>query len=272
MSQSEEDLDQQIVDWSLEKMGEEGLSDGSGKDPDGDGDGNEGAAADGEKQKEVIDVDAEEGKNRKQMAARSKIWDHFIKIKEKDVVVKGKCQYCNAEIKAHPVLNGPSGMRKHFSICKRNPHRCSDDATQGVLQVTEGNSVATWKFDPDKLRSAFAEMIIEDEEPFGFGEKPGFRKFMSIACPRFDIPLRRTCARDALQLYFEQKAKLKMFLQEQCNRVCLTTDGWTSQQQDSYMTVTTHFIDNDWCLHKKIISFLAFQVCEPLKESDRVMH
>jgi hypothetical protein len=90
-----------------------------------------------------------------------------------------------------------------FRICKRNPHKCSDDATQGVLQVTEGTSVGTWKFDPDLLRSAFAEMIIEDEEPFGFGEKLGFRKFMSIACPRFKIPSRRTCTRDAVQLYFE---------------------------------------------------------------------
>ena len=171
------------------------------------------------------------------MAARSKIWEHFIKITEKGVVVKGKCKYCSAEIKAHPVLNGTSGMHKHFGICRRNPHRCSDDASQGVLQVTEGNSVSTWKFDPKLLRSAFAEMIIEDEEPFGFGEKPGFRKFMSVACPRFEIPSRRTCTRDTVQLYFEQKAKLKMFFQEQCNSVCLTTDG--------------HFIDNDWCLHKK---------------------
>ena len=59
------------------------------------------------------------------------------------------------------------------------------------------------------LRSAFAEMVIEDEEPFAKGEKPGFRKFMSVACPRFTLPSRRTCTRDAVQLYFEQKAKLK---------------------------------------------------------------
>jgi hypothetical protein len=36
-------------------------------------------------------------------------------------------------------------------------------------------------------------MVIEDELPFCFGEKPGFRKFMSKACPRFLVPSRRTC-------------------------------------------------------------------------------
>jgi hypothetical protein len=136
-------------------------------------DGNDDAAG-GEKGRDVIDVDVEdeeeEGTKKREVQARSKIWDHFTKIKEKGVVIKGQCNYCHAEIKAHPALNGTSGMHKHFRICKRNPHKCSDDATQGVLQLTEGTSVGTWKFDPDLLRSAFAEMIIEDEEPFGFGE------------------------------------------------------------------------------------------------------
>jgi hypothetical protein len=56
-------------------------------------------------------------------------------------------------------------------------------------------------------------------------------------------------------IYFEEKAKLKLFMKQSCQRVCLTTDCWTSQQQDGYMTITTHFIDGDWKLHKKIISF-----------------
>jgi hypothetical protein len=139
MSQSEEDIDQQVVDWSLEEQrNEDGFSDdgaaADGKEAAVDGDGKDVVpAADGGKQKEVIDVDVEEGIPKKEMNARSKIWDHFIKIKEKGVVVKGKCKYCNAEIKAHLVLNGTSGMRKHFGICKCNPHRCSDDATQVIL-------------------------------------------------------------------------------------------------------------------------------------------
>ncbi|KAM3384201.1 hypothetical protein ACQJBY_008702 [Aegilops geniculata] len=98
-------------------------------------------------------------------------------------------------------------------------------------------------------------MIIEDELPFAFGEKSGFKKFMSKACPRFSVPSRRTCTRDVVRTYFEQKAKLKIFFKEQCERVCLTTDGWTSQQKDSYMTITAHFICKEWKLHKKVISF-----------------
>ena len=35
----------------------------------------------------------------------------------------------------------------------------------------------------------------------------------------------------------------------------LTTDLWTSVQNMSYMVITTHFIDSDWCLNGRIISF-----------------
>ena len=37
--------------------------------------------------------------------------------------------------------------------------------------------------------------------------------------------------------------------------MCLTTDGWTSQTQDCYMIVMAPFIDPEWNLHNKIISF-----------------
>jgi len=117
-------------------------------------------SADGEKKKEVIDLESEEGIKKKEMNARSMVWDHFIKIKEKGVVVRGKCKYCPTEIKAHPVLNGTSGLRKHFSVCKRNPHKCSAHATQGVLQVTEGTAIGTWKFDPD-FRTSLTPFMVE---------------------------------------------------------------------------------------------------------------
>lgn len=40
-----------------------------------------------------------------------------------------------------------------------------------------------------------------------------------------------------------------------CGRVCLTTDIWTSTQNLSYMSLTVHFMDNEWKMHKKIINF-----------------
>ena len=38
-------------------------------------------------------------------------------------------------------------------------------------------------------------------------------------------------------------------------RVCFTTDLWTSIQNMSYICLTAHFIDKYWKLHKRILNF-----------------
>nr|GEW82121.1 zinc finger BED domain-containing protein RICESLEEPER 2 [Tanacetum cinerariifolium] len=50
----------------------------------------------------------------------------------------------------------------------------------------------------------------------------------------------------------EEKNKLRETLQKNIGRVCLTTDGWTSNKKKSFMA---HFIDNQWKLVKKVLNF-----------------
>ena len=125
---------------------------------------------------------------------------------------------------------------------------CSEDGS--------GSSITAWRFDPEMLRVAFTEMLITDELPFAFAERLGFRKFMSKACPRFGVPSRRTATRDVVSAYNNEKEKLKEFFKKNCQRVCLTTNTWTSSHQQSYMCVTVHFVDESWLLQKRIIGFL----------------
>ncbi|KAL1223788.1 Zinc finger BED domain-containing protein RICESLEEPER 2 [Cardamine amara subsp. amara] len=98
-------------------------------------------------------------------------------------------------------------------------------------------------------------MIIMDELPFRFVEHRGFRRFMSVAQPRFDIPCHQTVARDCLQLYEDERGKLRKFFRNYKGSISLTTDCWTSIQNLSYMCLTAHYIDEKWGLHKRIINF-----------------
>ncbi|GJZ76443.1 zinc finger BED domain-containing protein RICESLEEPER 2-like protein [Tanacetum coccineum] len=71
------------------------------------------------------------------------------------------------------------------------------------------------------------EEIEEEEElPFSFVQNSGFRK-----------------------------KKLRETIRKNIGRVCLTTDGWTSETKKSYMALTGHFIDNNWNLVKKVLNF-----------------
>jgi hypothetical protein len=158
----------------------------------------------------------ETGKNegRKQMEPRSEVWQHFTKnFNDMKILVSGTCKYCNRSIKAKSKANGTTAMARHLTTCKHNPNRHAKDPTQGTLQRT-GDGVGITKFDPEELRDAFAEMVIEDEQPFSMGERAGLKNFMAKACPRFTMPSRRTCTRGAVRKYFEEKAKLKQFFLE----------------------------------------------------------
>ncbi|CAN1280507.1 Zinc finger BED domain-containing protein RICESLEEPER 2 [Linum perenne] len=60
---------------------------------------------------------------------------------------------------------------------------------------------------------------------------------MSIACPRFIMPSRRTVTRDSWDFYLDMKAKLKEVFMVCEGRICLTTDTWTSIKQMNYMII-----------------------------------
>ncbi|KAL0003479.1 hypothetical protein SO802_017260 [Lithocarpus litseifolius] len=65
---------------------------------------------------------------------------------------------------------------------------------------------------------------------------------------------RVTVARDCLRLYIREKENLRKVLMAG-QRVCLTTDTWTSIQNFNYLCLAAHYIDVDWVYHKKILNF-----------------
>ncbi|KAL4627343.1 hypothetical protein ACB092_05G159200 [Castanea dentata] len=99
-------------------------------------------------------------------------------------------------------------------------------------------------------------MIIIDELPFRLVEGYGFQKYSTTLQPKLqirEIPSRQTVARDVIGIYGVEREKLREALEGR--RVCLTTDTWTSIQNLNYMSLTCHFIDDDWNLHKRILNF-----------------
>jgi len=90
----------------------------------------------------------------------------------------------------------------------------------------------------EECRKALEKMIILDELPFNFVENQIFKSFCKVMQPRFDVPSRLTICKDCLKIYVDEKEKLKKALKDQ--RLCLTTDTWTSIQNINYMCLTAH--------------------------------
>jgi hypothetical protein len=105
-----------------------------------------------------------------------------------------------------------------------------------------------------KIRNAITEMVIEDEMPFVFMDGTGFKKFMKVVKPRFNIPSHFTMMKDCVKMYLRTKINLKNMFTTNNQRVYLTINTWTSIQNMNYMYVTAilltingHCIEN--CCH-----------------------
>ena len=64
-------------------------------------------------------------------------------------------------------------------------------------------------------------------------------------------------ARDVIDIYGVEREKLKEALKGL--GLCLTTNTWTSIQNLNYMSLTCHFIDDDWNLYKRILNFCQIE-------------
>jgi len=73
--------------------------------------------------------------------------------------------------------------------------------------------------------------------------------------PAFKVKGRQTIRNDCWKKYEEMKKELQDELRCSDSHVCLTSDIWTSSQNIGYMVITAHYIDPEFNVKKKIISF-----------------
>ena len=194
------------------------------------------------------------------------VWDHFTKNLDDPRGSSATCNYCDkCYVGAGNRRYGTTTLRTHLTNqCPKNPFRVEDKKQKtlifqkmsgGTTESMGGNNLKAVGFCQIDCRVACAKMIVLDELSFRFVEQEGFKLFCSVACPRFVIPSRITIARVIMKLYDEEKKKLKDYLLKHSQRVSLTTDTWTSIQNVCYMVLTSHFIDHEWKIQKRILNF-----------------
>ncbi|XP_038888299.1 zinc finger BED domain-containing protein RICESLEEPER 2-like isoform X2 [Benincasa hispida] len=243
------------------------------------------------KSKATINIEEEEvdetpTKRRRNMPV-SIVWEHFERLKGDPNEPYARCKYCGATYACHSKRNGTGTMKNHLESCKKYPYQRKRDSSQKTLsfkpkeeavrdspsqlvcepkEETVGDGPSQLGCESSNLqncRETLAEMLIMEKLPFKFVESKGFKRFVSkLTCsqePKFVIPSRFTIAKDILRIYVNEKQKLKDMFVKIKSKVCLTIDCWSSEPNINYMVLTAHFIDCDWKLHKKILSFTQIE-------------
>ncbi|XP_058081736.1 zinc finger BED domain-containing protein RICESLEEPER 2-like [Magnolia sinica] len=189
---------------------------------------------------------------------RSVVWDDFEEVTLKNGTVKIQCKYCMAQY-AKQADGSTTTLKKHSLKCHQKVRtqtlrQQTLPFTQSLVGPSQG-TLSIYKYNKEQVNEWTTKFIITDERPFQMVESPTFVEFARCLNPRYEKVSRTTIKRVCMKMYESEKLKLKGQL-ESISRISLTSDLWTaSNQRKGYMSLTAHYVDAEWKLCKRIISF-----------------
>lgn len=103
-------------------------------------------------------------------------------------------------------------------------------------------------------------MIINDTQPFSIVEDAGFINFCYALNPTYTLPSRKTLTKTLLPVkYLEVLNTARQMVDKSAASVTITTDLWSSRNNDSFMGVTAHFIDEKFELKSVLLEVCLFE-------------
>lgn len=201
---------------------------------------------------------------------RSVVWKYFGfpsekgKITSKDRVI---CKLCQTGLKYHTTT---SNMRAHLLTVHpgklSEAELTSDSARPGEPQPKQARITSFMPASSSrglsaerqrKITDTLTRFICKDMRPINISQGSGFKDFVRELEPRYEVPSRATISDRIVKLYDATKDNIKKMLSGE--NISLTTDGWTSIATEAYVTVTAHFINDDWELKDIILKTAEVQ-------------
>lgn len=100
--------------------------------------------------------------------------------------------------------------------------------------------------------------------PFDILEDPEFKNLLKMLNGSYKLPSRKTVSNSIIPLLYHQTYENVKDIMTNSFAVCLTTDGWTSIKNESFMGVTAHFINENVSLQSVCLG------CEKFEERHKI--
>jgi hypothetical protein len=119
----------------------------------------------------------------------------------------------------------------------------------------------TGEYDRQVARTELCRLIAILDLPLEIANIDAWDDYIHRANnPRYVRVSRFTTARDLVKLYNEKLKDLKDVVFPDVSSICLTSDIWSGNAKEDYITVVAHFVNADWELKKSMIGFKLIQV------------
>ncbi|CAH1115658.1 unnamed protein product [Psylliodes chrysocephalus] len=103
------------------------------------------------------------------------------------------------------------------------------------------------------------ELIAKDIQPFSVVEDTGFRDFCHALNPSYVLPSRKTLSKTLIPAKYLDTLNKTKGVVSNVESVTITTDLWSSRNNDSYMGVTGHFIDANYVVKSVLLDIFLFK-------------
>ena len=182
---------------------------------------------------------------------RSSVWKEFELTMLDDGTYKAICKHCKKDFVAGNRA-GTSHLKYHTGVCPK-------------IQLSKRRKFGSPKldipiFDQQRSRDDFSRMVLAHGYSFNMSEHYYTRIFLYNLQPSFKLVHRTTLKDDCMGIYDEEKLKVYQLFEKQSCRFSLTSDMWTHTEMSGYMSITAHYIDDEWNLHNKLIGFAHVEV------------
>ncbi|KAI3777764.1 hypothetical protein L1987_47566 [Smallanthus sonchifolius] len=212
--------------------------------------------------------------NSKRRRKKSVVWEHFT-IETIDAgCTRARCMQCKKSFAyiSGSKLAGTSHLKRHIALGICPVSRIKEKNGQIVpfsplptisvsqenilprkrLKSTSGSRSVS--FYQDRCRQDIAKMIIMHEYPLKIVESPAFLNCVKSLQREFLVLTLDVIEQDCVGLYKRERQTLLNLVSSIQGQVNLSLDMWATDQSVGYVFITGQFIDDDWKLHRMILS------------------
>ena len=188
---------------------------------------------------------------------KSSVWADFKEVKENDVRVAAICNICSKRLSARS-CSGTGHLIRHQASCRKkvdHAHR-----VQSRLALNR-DSFRNWVYDPAVARTELCQLIARLDLPLGIGETQAWEDYITRAHnPQFVKVSRQTTTRDLGKLFADRRDVLMKSVLPAASSVSLTSDIWSGNAKEDYVSVVAHYVNSDWELQKRVLGLRLIEV------------
>ena len=199
--------------------------------------------------------------------SKSPVWQHFDVGLAEDGCKTASCRLCDdpASLRLPQKTTSPlwAHLEKHLKeefnlLAKKNVSCVEKKNTQirqptllDLAQISSKKPYGRFHHKQIKFDENFRNLIVDNYVPFKMAESESFKQIVSDLDPKIVVKSDRTYSKQICKSEQKMKNNIKKIIRDNAKGVlAMTTDMWKDKKQNSYCSLTVHFIDNNFKLNR----------------------